>query len=164
MPTTRSIDPRITAFFGGPQMTDIIADADEVQAFRLDDGPMVHQPTMPDENAPRIDDRRIIAGPIAVTGDTRQILISNLTDPGSYHFDAASGCIPHWDIAYRFRKMNHHVDVIICLHCGIFENYHDGTLIQGRTAAYLSNGARLIAHRLFPNDADLKNLRSPGEQ
>jgi hypothetical protein len=162
--TTRSIDPRIAAFFGGPQMTDIITDADDVQAFRLDDVPRVHQSTAPKQNTQNIDGYNMIAGPIAVTGDTREILVTNLTNPDSYFFDAASGCIPHWDVAYRFRKSDHILDMVICLHCGIIEKYYDGNLIQGSIAAYMSNGARIIAHRLFPQDAALKDLRSPGDQ
>jgi hypothetical protein len=106
---------------------------------------------------------RMIGQAVIVDEATKRRLIDNLLDARSYQFDTVSGCLPHWDVAYSFRKGSREVAVVICLHCGIFDVITSGDQRIGGTGSYISSGALQAGQSLFPNDEALKQMRTPFE-
>jgi hypothetical protein len=156
--STQPVDPRVVDAFGGSRITDVITGADSVEAFRLDGG---FGAAAPAEGAAKVDGQPVIAGPVPVTGEARQALVWSLTNPDFFLFHAASGCTPHWDVAYRFHKGEHFIDLVICLHCRIIETFFDGKSSGWVRAGYLSNGPLVVARSVFPKDEALKSIESP---
>jgi hypothetical protein len=162
----RTIDPRIQSFLGGADAANILASPDKVEARRLDGW---GDSTAPDDKASPLTKQalkgyKIIGAPVLVDGATRQRLIHDLLNPESYWFDAASACIPHWDVAYTFHQRDRELTVVFCLTCGIVEPFLDGKSSRGQTASYVSRGALETTRGVFPSDEELKQVKSPGER
>jgi hypothetical protein len=152
----RQRDHQFLASYGGSSGVGIIQNPEHVEAFRL-------APIPREEQQKRWSDWTAyvpLNGPIELNSTQRSRVSQVLGSPGNLEYDVALGCLPSYEIRFRFTRGDESLDVLVCLSCHLFLVFRDGSCIGGGwiRSAPAARVILAICSSLWPDDADIQKL------
>lgn len=150
------VDPRIALLFGGTDTVDLVRTADKVEAFRINGQ---RRSSFDSIGQDILYGCKVLSEPIPVDRETHAELAAVLADSDTYFWIGGKKCKPQPGVALRFTKGQETLDILLCFECDILEiNDGDGPVFED----FDYGRARLVAvvKQLFPNDADIQNLKA----
>src|SRR5262249_27688335 len=91
----------------------VVTGAERAEAFRVQPAGPSTRPT----TQPVVVGLTVLAGPVKVPDDARKQLAGIFSDPATYDFGMAMGCLFHPDVAIRFWKGEQALTVVLCFSC-----------------------------------------------
>ena len=139
----------VAILFGPSQVLDAINSSTNVTAYRLPENSY---------NRAKLDEYKMLSGPISLSSDTQARVRSILLDPAMYG-GPSTACVPDYGVRFQFRHNGKDVDVLLCFKCDILGVYEDG---DARRIEYFTPGRTqfvTLVKELFPDDADIALLQ-----
>ena len=138
--------------FGGAEGLETLRHPDKVTAVRLE--------LLPAEG-PRgrvAADHPPLGEPVAVPPKVAAEVAKLLTDPASYDWGVASGCLPDYGMRLTFARGADRVDVLVCYGCAVLRAERNGKVTGGGLFGPARAPLARVAKTLFPEGEPVRSL------
>lgn len=137
------------AVLGSPAIVETIAQADQVEVYRLANGQFYKA---------KLSEYEIASGPLQPTAEQARQLQAVLTARDSYLYDIAKSCEPIFGIRATFTRGDQQVDVVFCFECMILAVYQHNQYVAGANFDPVNDQLAAIMKTLFPDDEAIQSL------